>query len=79
MKSENPGDRLVAMFLLGVLLFSPPLLAIFSPDALVFGVPLLYLYLFCGWAMLIALVAVFGRADSDNRPEQPSRAPANEE
>ena len=48
--------RFVALFLLGAVAFNPPLLAIFDVDTLVLGVPLLYVYLFAAWAILIALV-----------------------
>ena len=48
----------VAVFLLGVLLFSWPLLALFNVPASVAGVPLLYAYLFLAWAGLIVIIAV---------------------
>ena len=52
------NERLVAAFLLGVLLFMPPFLAVASRDVAVDGVPLLYLWLFGGWLALIVLLAV---------------------
>ena len=51
------GERLVALFLLGVLLFNPPILTLFSADRLIAGIPLLYLYMFVSWAAIIALAA----------------------
>ena len=57
-KSSRKGQRLVGLFLLGCLLFSYPLLALFNVRATVFGIPLLYAYLFAAWALLIFLVAV---------------------
>ena len=61
--SDNNGrerDRqwVIAVFLLGCMLFSYPLLALFNVGASVAGVPLLYAYLFVAWAGLIALIAV---------------------
>jgi len=56
-RSSRVGQRLAALFLLGCLLFNYPLLAIFNMRATVLGIPLLYAYLFCAWALLIALVA----------------------
>ena len=50
--------RLAFLFLLGVLLFNYPLLALFNVQGSVFGVPLLYAYIFAAWGLLIALVAV---------------------
>jgi hypothetical protein len=52
------GERSLALFLLGLLLFSPPLLSLFSVERFVAGVPLLYLYLFAGWGLLIVLIGV---------------------
>jgi hypothetical protein len=56
-KSSRKGQRLVGLFLLGCLLFSYPLLAIFNVRASVLGVPLIYAYLFAAWALVIALIA----------------------
>jgi hypothetical protein len=50
--------RLAFLFLLGVLLFNYPLLALFNVPGRVLGVPVLYAYLFAAWGLLIALVAV---------------------
>ncbi|WP_372866473.1 hypothetical protein, partial [Pseudomonas sp.] len=47
------AQRLVALFMLGCLLFSYPLLALFDSGGEVFGIPLLFAYLFVAWALLI--------------------------
>jgi hypothetical protein len=47
---------LVAVFLLGCLLFSYPLLALFNVHAALLGVPLLYAYLLSSWTALIVLI-----------------------
>ena len=52
------GQRLVALCLLGLLLFNYPLLAVFNVQGALFGVPVLYAYFFLAWAMLIALMAL---------------------
>jgi hypothetical protein len=52
------AQRLVALFALGCVLFSVTLLGLFSAGETVFGVPLLYAYLFGAWAVLIALMAL---------------------
>ena len=57
-KPSRRGERLIGLFLLGCLLFNFPLLALFNVQATVFGIPLLYTYLFVAWGLLIALVAV---------------------
>jgi hypothetical protein len=54
---ESKGQRFVALCLLGMLLFNYPILALFNVSGMVFGVPVLYVYMFCAWAALIALMA----------------------
>jgi len=56
--NEQRGQRLAALFLLGCLLFNYPLLQLFARDGAIFGIPLLYGYLFGVWAALIALMAL---------------------
>jgi hypothetical protein len=51
------GQRLIALFVLGSLLFNYPVLSLFNVPAIVFGVPVLYAYIFAAWALLIALMA----------------------
>ena len=51
-----PAQRLVALFVLGWLLFSFPLLSLFNRGGTVFGIPLLYAYLFGVWVGLIVLM-----------------------
>jgi hypothetical protein len=52
------GQRLAALFLLGFLLFNYPLLDLFGGSGRVLGIPLLYVYVFAVWALLIALMAL---------------------
>ena len=54
---ESKGQRFVALCLLGVLLFNYPILALFNVSGMVFGVPVLYVYMFVAWAALIAIMA----------------------
>lgn len=50
--------RLVGVFLLGCALYNYPILSLFSTRIDFFGIPLLFLYVFCAWALLIALIIV---------------------
>ncbi|MND03568.1 hypothetical protein D3C83_234540 [compost metagenome] len=52
------GQRLVALFILGCLLFNYPVLSLFNVAAVAFGVPVLYAYIFVAWALLVALMAL---------------------
>lgn len=50
-------QRLVAVFLGGVLLLHSPVISIFNQASRWCGIPVLYLYLFTVWAVLIAAMA----------------------
>ena len=59
--SRNPkrgirGQRLVCVFLLGVVLFNFSILALFNVGSTLFGIPILFAYLFLAWAALILLM-----------------------
>lgn len=57
-KSNVTGQRLAALFLLGCLLFNYPLLSLFTGGVEIFGIPLLYAYVFTAWALFIGLMAL---------------------
>jgi len=58
MKTKSArAARLAFLFMLGVLLFNYPLLALFNVQGSFFGVPVLYAYIFVAWGLIIALVA----------------------
>jgi hypothetical protein len=55
----RPGatrERMMALFVLGLLIFNPPILSLFSSDGFIGGIPLLYFYLFSAWAAFIVLL-----------------------
>jgi hypothetical protein len=56
-KPEVKARRLLALCMLGVLLFNYPMLALFNVSATVFGIPVLYAYIFTAWSLLIACMA----------------------
>ena len=55
--SEDRGPRMIALCMLGCVLFNFPVLALFNVPGNLAGVPLLYAYIFIAWALLIALMA----------------------
>jgi len=56
--SRRKTHRLVALCLLGCLLFNYPILALFNVNGAVFGIPVLYFYIFSAWAVLIVLMGL---------------------
>ena len=61
---ETKGPRFVALCMLGMLLFNYPILTLFNVQGALFGVPVLYAYLFIAWAGLIALMALLAESRS---------------
>jgi len=71
MKRPNvTGESLFFLFLLGVFLFNAPLISIVDLPRQVFGIPLLYVYLFSSWAALLVLVAVIVERGGDEETER---------
>jgi peptidoglycan/LPS O-acetylase OafA/YrhL len=64
-RSIITGQRLAAVFLLGCVLFNYPLIALFNKPGELFDIPLLYLYLFVIWALLIGLMALIIESRKD--------------
>ena len=56
-KTSIDNQRLIALFMLGWVLFNFPLLSLFNQPATLLGIPSLYVYIFAAWAVVIALVA----------------------
>ena len=54
---ESRSHRMIGLCMLGCVLFNFPILALFNVPGTVFGVPVLYAYIFIAWALLIGLMA----------------------
>jgi hypothetical protein len=72
MRDDGTGERSLALFLLGLAAFTPPLLKIFSTDAAWLGVPVLYLYVFVAWAGLIVLMGISAARGGERPPPTPA-------
>ena len=55
------NQRLAAVFVFGWILFNHPILALFDRPETWCGVPLLYVYLFLIWALVIGLTMLITR------------------
>ena len=55
---EIKGQRLVALSMLGCLVFNYPILELFNRPETLFGIPVLYAFIFVAWGLLIALMAL---------------------
>jgi hypothetical protein len=57
-RSGTTGQRLAAIFMMGCVLLNYPILSLFSRREDVAGIPLLYVYVFAAWTVLIGLMAM---------------------
>ena len=57
-RSGMTGQRLAAVFMMGCFLLNFPILALFTRSGEVVGIPLLYVYVFGVWTLLIGLMAL---------------------
>jgi hypothetical protein len=57
LKSGRRTVRLIALCMLGCLLFNYPILALFNRPATFLGIPVLYAWIFGAWTVLIVLMA----------------------
>jgi hypothetical protein len=72
MRWGQKGERLLGLFLLGALLFNPPLLGLFGVPRTVLGVPVLYAYIFAAWLGVIVLAALAAGQRRERAPGEES-------
>ena len=60
-KEDVRGYRFIGIFVLGFVLFNYPLLSLFNFPKRLWGIPLLYAYLFIAWLLLILLPLLVSR------------------
>ena len=65
--SHSPNHRLVAVFALGILLFTYPFLSLSNRAVTFLGIPLLYLYLFVVWASLVVGIMLITYKADDHK------------
>jgi hypothetical protein len=70
-RDSKTNKRLVALFLLGCVLLNFPILSLVNLDILVFGLPLMYVYIFGIWCLLIGLTALATLFHSGKRADGP--------
>jgi hypothetical protein len=55
----------MGLFLLGCVLFNYPILTLFNLRVALFGIPLLYLYLFAVWTVIILAIMLITRVRAE--------------
>jgi hypothetical protein len=72
------SERLIALFLFGAVAFSPLVLRVFDsdPPSTLFGIPVLVLFVFAAWAVLVGLMALVVERHSSSRGDDGGAAEA---
>ena len=68
---KRRGERLAGLLVAGIVLLNFPLLSIFNVPRLFLCIPVLYVYLFAVWVLLIGVMVLVHR-------ERPVRPPAGD-
>jgi hypothetical protein len=55
---KRKGERLISLLIVGTLLLNFPLLSVFSKKDLILGFPVLFLYLFIIWGLIIGAIVL---------------------
>jgi hypothetical protein len=58
---KEKSRRLTGLFLFVVVLYNYPILSLFNIPKNIFGIPVLYLYLFFVWILSIIIVVIINR------------------
>ena len=62
MISENiKNKRLFCLFLLGWLIFNYPIISLFNHELFIFGIPILFVFLFFAWILIIIAMVFITR------------------
>ncbi|MBC8317024.1 MAG: hypothetical protein H8E41_03900 [Desulfobulbaceae bacterium] len=72
---KQKNSRLIIFFFIGVILLNYPILSLFSDNERnVFGIPLLYAFVFTTWALLIFITALTVRYTGNKTSQHTDKA-----
>ena len=72
MDSKNRKSmQMVGVFFLGCVLFNYPIMTLFNIDAFIMELPLFYVCLFTGWAIIILLILLITEARQKQKSPKP--------
>ncbi|GAB4391164.1 MAG: hypothetical protein Tsb0032_01760 [Kiloniellaceae bacterium] len=74
-RRRRSAEWSVVLFIAGLLAFNPPVMSIFSIPELIFGIPVLYLYIFLAWGVVILLLALSVSGLTDREGGEPLHIP----
>jgi len=62
---------MIALFLAGLVLFNFPILSLFNIDWLFLGIPILYIYIFLAWCLIIVAMVMISLPPRDKDSLKP--------
>jgi hypothetical protein len=73
-RESKLNKRLITLFLFGCVLFNYPILSLFNLEIPIFGLPLLLVYIFGIWCLLIGLAALATMSRSNEHKDDSDAA-----
>ena len=73
---QQSREYIVILFIIGALALNYPVLGLFDRSAALFGIPLLYFYLYLMWFVLIILLIAVIQHSEIREPEPPKAPPS---
>lgn len=74
---QQSREYIVILFIVGVLALNYPMLELFNRAWMPLGIPVLYLYLYTTWLILIILLIAVVERSQIPEPNQPAASPEN--
>jgi hypothetical protein len=68
-------EYIIILFVISFMILNYPLLSIFDRPVLLFGIPLLYFYIFAVWFVIIVLLALISETDQHDAQGDPKPGP----
>ena len=72
---QQSKEALIILFIIGALILNYPFLHLFNQPWTLFGIPLLYLYLYLVWFVMIVLLIVIVERSAIEPPSEPEPPP----
>jgi hypothetical protein len=76
-KHKSKSGFLMGLFLLGCVLFNYPILTLFNRRVALFGIPLLYLYLFLVWTVIMVAIMLITKVRTAGAKSKRSHSPVD--
>lgn len=76
--NKDKWQKLIGIFALAILLFNFPIIGLFSGKGWILSMPVLFVYIFCSWALIILLTFWVSRTPKDKNSKKKDKKKGNQ-